>query len=104
MINIKQIKTRVATRWYCLISGLHYQKTWQIRGGGVKVNGHSVLRLMIRKVPQKLLQVGSGFKCNNGINTNTIGVIQPCVLSVSYPGKLVIGDNVGISGSTIRTC
>lgn len=97
-----RIIEELKTRWYCLISGLKYQKTWQIRGGGIKVNGHSTMYLIIRKTPKDILQIGKGFKCNNGINTNTIGVIQPCVLSVSSPGKLIIGDNVGLSGSTIR--
>lgn len=33
---------------------------------------------------------------------NSIGLIQPCVFNVSTSGsRIVIGDNVGISGSTI---
>ena len=40
--------------------------------------------------------------CNNTVTSNSLGLIQPCVFNISYPeSKLIIGDNVGISGSSI---
>lgn len=49
------------------------------------------------------LIIGNGFKCNNKISSNSIGLIQPCVFNISTPrSKIIIGDNVGISGSTIN--
>ena len=52
--------------------------------------------------PNGTLQIGSDFKCNNKVKSNSIGLIQPCVFNISTPGsRIIIGDNVGISGSTI---
>ena len=36
------------------------------------------------------------------MSSNEIGLIQPCIFNIATTGsKIVIGDNVGISGSTI---
>jgi len=46
--------------------------------------------------------IGKNFKCNNKIKSNSIGLIQPCIFNIATPdSRIVIGDNVGISGSTI---
>ena len=48
------------------------------------------------------IEVGRGFKCINRFDGNLIGLIQPCMFTV-FPNAVVrIGDNVGISGSTLR--
>ena len=49
------------------------------------------------------LVIGKNFKCNNKIKSNSIGLIQPCVFNIATAGaEIVIGNNVGISGSTIN--
>ena len=48
------------------------------------------------------IEVGHRFKCINRFTTNTIGLIQPCLFTVFPEGVIHIGDNVGISGSTLR--
>lgn len=54
------------------------------------------------RMPNGTIQIGSHFKCNNKVKSNSIGLIQPCVFNINTPGsRIVIGDNVGISGSTI---
>ena len=45
---------------------------------------------------------GRGFKCINRFETNLIGLIQPCLFTVFPDAAIRIGDNVGISGSTLR--
>ncbi len=89
------------TRWYCYKSGLKYQRDWQIRGE-VKIIKKSWLFCKLFRKKTGILQIGKGFKCNNKIKSNTIGLIQPCVFNVLNPdSQIVIGNNVGISGSTI---
>jgi acetyltransferase-like isoleucine patch superfamily enzyme len=46
--------------------------------------------------------VGRGFKCINHFDGNLIGLIQPCMFTVFPDAVVTIGDNVGISGSTLR--
>lgn len=48
------------------------------------------------------LSIGTHFMCNNSMKSNSIGVIQPCLFNINPEGRLFIGNNVGISGSTIR--
>lgn len=86
---------------YCLLSGLTFQKTWQLRGV-VKLIKRNWLMVKLLHQPNGTLMIGSHFKCNNRIKSNSIGLIQPCVFNISTPGsRLTIGNNVGISGSSI---
>lgn len=53
-------------------------------------------------MPNGKMSIGKNFKCNNKVTSNSIGLIQPCVFNIETPGsRILIGDNVGISGSTI---
>lgn len=89
------------TMWWCVQSGLKYQYSWRIRGK-IRVIKHGRLMRWFLHTENGQLIIGSGFKCNNRVKSNSIGLIQPCVFNISYPGsRLVIGDNVGISGSSI---
>lgn len=91
----------IPTLWYCIISGLEFDKTWLLRGS-VKIIKRNWLLCKFLKEPNGTIKIGSHFVCNNRIKSNSIGLIQPCVFNVSSPGsKLIIGNNVGISGSTI---
>ena len=45
--------------------------------------------------------IGSEFRMNNNLYSNNIGRVEACNLIVGKNGKLVIHDNVGLSGSTI---
>ena len=49
------------------------------------------------------IEIGKGFTCHNKFTANSVGLIQPCLFNISAPeSKLLIGNNVGISGSTIN--
>lgn len=49
------------------------------------------------------IKIGKNFHCANTPQYNSIGTIQPCVFNYSKPNSIIeIGDNVGISGSTIN--
>ena len=50
------------------------------------------------------IEVGRNFKCLNRITSNAFGMIQPSLFSVYPNGTLRIGDDVGISGTTVSCC
>lgn len=76
----------------CVLSGLPFDRTWQIKG-----------RIRVKRKKDSTVRIGKYFKSNNTFCSNTIGLIQPCLFNVSRSGStLIIGDNVGISGSTIN--
>ncbi len=87
--------------WYCLLSGLKYQRTWRLRGRVIVKRGKRFASLRSDAKVGKL-SIGTHFICNNTIKSNSIGVIQPCLFNIKPGGRLIIGNNVGISGSTIR--
>lgn len=87
--------------WYCLLSGVPYQKGWQICGRIRIIKKSWLLEKMLHSSNGQL-KIGAGFKCNNKVTSNSVGLIQPTVINISSEGScLKIGDNVGISGSTI---
>ncbi|MET7030075.1 acyltransferase [Sediminicola luteus] len=46
-------------------------------------------------------EIGNNFRMNNNISSNPIGCIQPCIFFVDKKAKLVIGNNVNISQTTL---
>lgn len=90
----------IPTFYYCCVSGLKYDKTWRIIGRPI-VKKRGFIKEMFKKGNCKFV-IGKNFKCNNNIRSNSLGVIQPCVFSITTRNaNLIIGNNVGISGSTI---
>ncbi|MBQ2852690.1 MAG: acyltransferase [Bacteroidales bacterium] len=70
--------------------------------GVVKIIKKNKLICLLTKRKNGELIIGKNFKCINKIKSNSIGLIQPCIFNISTPNsKIIIGDNVGISGSTI---
>lgn len=62
---------------------------------------------MVRPNTQKKyggrIEIGKRFHCNNTVTSNSIDLIQPCVFCILQDGGILkIGNNVGISGSTIN--
>lgn len=95
------ITQTIPTFWYCFISGVKYQKGWRLRGR-LRIIKKSFINRTLLHSPNGELIIGSGFKCNSKTTSNSIGLIQPCIFNISTEGsKIIIGDNVGISGSTI---
>jgi acetyltransferase-like isoleucine patch superfamily enzyme len=91
----------IPTGWWCLVSGLRYRKGLELKGA-VKIIKKSPLKCFFLNTSNGKLTIGEHFKCNNQICSNSLGLIQPCVFNISSPGSmLAIGNNVGISGSTL---
>lgn len=64
--------------------------------------GNRLVKWFLKQSHGKII-IGDNFKCNNKVISNSIGLIQPCVFNISSSGsRIIIGNNVGISGSTIN--
>lgn len=100
MRDILHILDLVRTFFCCFISGLHFNRTWHI-DGKLHIIRHRWLNLYKRR-KGGTLRIGDGFVCHNSFECNSIGLIQQTLFNIGEPGcKLIIGNNVGISGSTI---
>jgi len=72
----------------------------------MKINNVTLGKNFIsRGIPKLYIQgsmkVGTNFKINNTITNNPIGRNYKCMFVVRYGARLVIGNNVGMSGTTI---
>ena len=99
----KLLSSTVPTLLLCLNAGLPFNKTWDIKGR-LYVNRNSwLLRKLHPEIKKGTISIGNNFKCNNKLSSNSVGIFQPCFFNISASGsKIIIGENVGISGSTIN--
>ena len=80
---------------YCVYLRIPFDKTWCISGKLVIVRPNIFHK-------KSVIKIGKHFMAQADIRWNVFGIIQPNVLNVRNPGaQIIIGDNVGISGSTI---
>lgn len=92
----------IPTLWNCLRSGIGYDRTWRVVGCP-KVEKRSWLAKKMLKRKGGFLTIGKNFTCLNSVDSNSIALIQPCFFNYSMENaKLTIGNNVGISGSTLN--
>lgn len=89
------------TRLYCFLGGIRYVEGMHIVGKLCILKPDVFHRLFFGYKSGTII-IGKNFSCNNKFSSNSIGLIQPCFFNVSQNALLEIGDNVGISGSTIR--
>jgi acetyltransferase-like isoleucine patch superfamily enzyme len=93
--------TIIPSLYYQLYSGVSINYTNKFSGGVKIIKNNFFNRLLLGTKNGKLV-IGDNFKCNNKIKSNSIGLIQPCVFNIAAHGsKIIIGNNVGISGSTL---
>lgn len=91
----------IPSLFYQLISGIKLNTSNRLVGRIIIIKKNLLIRLLTRSKNGELI-IGNNFKCNNKIKSNSIGLIQPCIFNIYAPNsKIIIGDNVGISGSTI---
>ena len=92
----------IPTFWNCLRSGIGYDKSWRV-AGCPKVDKRGWFERKVLKKKGGILTIGKNFICLNKVYSNSIGLIQPCFFNYAMDNaKLSIGNNVGISGSTIN--
>lgn len=86
----------------CLRSGLPYDSTWKVEGKPYIIKRKWYEKLFAHHYGG-MLTIGKNFSCKNKVNSNSIGLIQPCIFDIAIDGsRIVIGNNVGISGATIN--
>lgn len=87
---------------YSLMDGIPLSANNRVLGRARIIKKSKIICLLTKSKNGKII-IGTKFKCNNKIKSNSIGLIQPCVFNISTQGsKIIIGNNVGISGSTIN--
>lgn len=92
----------IPTLFNCLRSGLPFDNSWKLVGAPVVIRRKWYERVFAHHYGGTL-KIGKHFNCNNTIASNSIGLIQPCVFDIAIDGsQIIIGDNVGISGSTLN--
>ena len=104
--NLKQVyhffSTYLSTWFNSVISGIKYDSTNKIVGRPVIIQQGWLFKLYAKSKSGDLI-IGHHFTCLNKVASNSIGLIQPCVFNIATSGsKIQIGNNVGISGSTIN--
>ncbi len=69
----------------------------RIQYKGVVYKGWSV----ICSFPQSSIAIGKRTVLNSSFSSNMLGLYQRCIIVARYGGEIEIGENCGISGSTI---
>lgn len=107
---MKKILKPIYNLLFQILPSLFYQLTSGIKlntsnklVGWVKIIKKNRLTCLLTKSQNGKLIIGNDFKCNNKLKSNSIGLIQPCIFNISTPNsKIIIGNNVGISDSSIN--
>lgn len=99
---VKFLKVQSGNFINSIRSGLSYDRTWNLQGKVVVIKPSNISRIF-HKIEFGKICIGKHFTCLSKISSNSIGLIQPCVFNISTRGSLIkIGNNVGISGSTLN--
>jgi len=96
-IKIVLLKIQIYTFMICVYYGLEYDRTWQFVG---RPYIHRPYRM--HKTRTTALKIGKHFKLMSTFDENALGLIQPVFINARDKNcQVIIGDHVGISGSTI---
>lgn len=91
----------IPTFYYSIISGIPFDPSNRVLGRPRIIKKSFMLRLFFGS--NGTIKIGNNFICLNKIKSNSVGLIQPCVFNIAINGsEIIIGNNVGISGSTIN--
>lgn len=83
-------------RWNCLIPRLFLICNKVKVGKKLKLHGYP----FVFRYPDSVLEIGDGCTINSNFLSNMIGLYQRSII-VSRGGQICIGNNVGLSGTTI---
>lgn len=92
--NLRIIKDKITTFFKCCYLGLPYDPSWIIHGKLIICRPNFFHK-------KSVLSIGKNFHAQALIRYNTFGIIQPNVIKLTPESKIIIGNNVGISGSVI---
>ncbi len=91
---------KIVSRWNAWRSRFPWQKGLFMDGRCFVWEPNFLLR-HLKGQHRGRIEVGRNFKCLNRITSNSFGMIQPSLFTVYPQGVLHIGDDVGLSGTTI---
>lgn len=95
--QLRKTYYKIRTFIICIYLRIPYNKSWEINGRLI------IVRPNLFHKASKII-IGDNFHAQADIHWNSFGIIQPNVLNVRTPGaQIIIGNNVGISGSTISS-
>ena len=102
--DIYKILFKSIPTWiFCMRSGLKYDSSWEMNGRCFVGKSSWLLRKKHPEIKKGQLIIGDYFSCNNKLTSNSVGIFQPCFFNISASdSKIIIGNHVGISGSTIN--
>lgn len=86
---------RLVRRAYSFVGTKWLFYSLDVENQGFETNG-----IPIVDIQRGHIKIGKKFRMQNGLFANTIGFATPCVLNV-IEANLTIGDNVGISQTTL---
>lgn len=102
MRYIYRIIQQIKSCYYAKLSGLPFEETMCIHGRAYVIRPTFLQRIYFHYNGGKIT-IGKGFTCNNKFILNSVGLLQPCLFNINTEGsRIIIGNNVGISGSTIN--
>lgn len=84
-----KIQSRLPKLWF-MLNGIKYGKK-------VKLYGYP----FVFRFPKAKIEIGNNVKINSSFLSNLLGLYQRTIIVARGEGKVRIGENVGISGSTI---
>lgn len=102
MRYIYRIIQQIKSCYYAKLSGLPFEETMCIHGRAYVIRPTFLQRIYFHYNGGKIT-IGKGFTCNNKFISNSVGLLQPCLFNINTEGsRIIIGNNVGMSGSTIN--
>lgn len=93
---LRLLKDKIVTFIKCVYLRLPYDPSWTIHGRMIIVRPNFFHEKCV-------LKIGKNFHAQANIRYNSFGIIQPNLLKLNPGAHILIGDNVGISGSTISS-
>jgi acetyltransferase-like isoleucine patch superfamily enzyme len=91
---IRVTRDKIVTFFKCVVIGFPFDSSWIIHGRFIVVRPNYFH-------DRGTIKIGKRFHAQGLIKYNVFGIIQPNVMNVRPKAEIVLGDDVGVSGSTI---
>ena len=89
--------------WYKVVNGISF-KAHNVEHGTFYISGYIRIYRNLspgKSIKRSLIKIGDWFGCNSGLKHNPIGGDTCTILRTIDDGKIVIGNNVGISNASL---
>lgn len=82
------------------LTGIVHTKI-RLKGNGVQYKNYRIVGVPYINVSGGRISFGNNLEMNNGMMANNIGFNTPCTLRAENGGSIIIGENVGMSQTTL---